>query len=115
MFIQHLKLLEKSWPILYGAQFSTCISKKGKVHIVDIDISFVSDKFIFLEGKVNLRRNYPFLKSGTFKPLISVEHYQSKSFDLEKENLMRYLQSDKEDSFYYSHLELQKLFLKMKF
>ncbi|HHF7011377.1 TPA: M16 family metallopeptidase [Streptococcus mutans] len=96
---------------LYGAQFSTCISKKGKVHIVDIDISFVSDKFI-LEGKSILGEIIHFLRAVLFKPLISVEHYQSKSFDLEKENLMRYLQSDKEDSFYYSHLELQKLFFK---
>ncbi|MGT2925389.1 EF-P 5-aminopentanol modification-associated protein YfmF [Streptococcus caviae] len=96
---------------LYGARFSTQVSAKGRVHIVDIDISFVSDRFV-PEGGSILEEIVAFLRNVLFNPLASVEHYQSKSFDIEKANLMRYLKADKEDAFYYSHLELQKLFFK---
>ncbi|EJN94759.1 EF-P 5-aminopentanol modification-associated protein YfmF [Streptococcus ratti] len=98
---------------LYGARFSTQVSAKGQVHIVDIDISFVSDRFVPEDGSI-LEEIVGFLREVLFNPLASVEHYQSKSFDLEKANLMRYLKADKEDPFYYSHLELQKLFFKEK-
>lgn len=98
---------------LYGARFSTQVSAKGRVHIVDLDISFVSDRFVPEDGSI-LEEIVGFLREVLFNPLASVEHYQSKSFDLEKANLMRYLKADKEDPFYYSHLELQKLFFKEK-
>ncbi|WP_057491181.1 EF-P 5-aminopentanol modification-associated protein YfmF [Streptococcus orisasini] len=98
---------------LYGARFSTHVSVKGKVHIVDIDISFVSDSFV-LDGESILGEVIAFLREALFNPLASVEHYQSKSFELEKTNLIRYLEADKEDAFYYSQLELQKLFFKEK-
>ncbi|EHJ52434.1 EF-P 5-aminopentanol modification-associated protein YfmF [Streptococcus macacae] len=107
------QLFKKKLADLYGVQLSTNISTKGLVHIIDIDISFLSDSFL-PEGSSLLEETVAFLREVLFNPLVAVEHYQTKTFETEKTNLMRYLDSDKEDPFYYSYLELQKLFFKEK-
>ncbi len=94
---------------LYGASLSTNVSIKGLVHIVDIDITFIQDKYTFDNTSV-LEEIIEFLKSILFKPILSVAQYQPKVFEIEKSNLLSYLESDKEDSFYYSALQSKKLF-----
>ena len=51
-----------------------------------------------------------FLYQVLFSPLVTVEQYQSKLFELEQANLINYLKADKDDSFYSSELGLKKLF-----
>ncbi|MGT2933628.1 EF-P 5-aminopentanol modification-associated protein YfmF [Streptococcus catagoni] len=94
---------------LYGANLSTSVSTKGLVHIVDIDISFIQERFALKEEKL-LDEVIQFLKGILFHPLLSVAQYQPKVFEIEKTNLINYIESDNEDSFYYSALEAKKLF-----
>ena len=94
---------------LYGASLSTNVSTKGLVHIVDVDIVFVKDRFVMTGEKI-LEEVIDFLKEILFSPLISIAQYQAKLFDLEQKNLISYLKSDKEDHFYSSQLELKNLF-----
>ena len=46
------KLFREKLAQLYGASLSTNVSTKGLVHIVDIDITFVQDKYAFQGEKV---------------------------------------------------------------
>lgn len=96
---------------LYGASLSTNVSVKGKVHIVDIDITFIQDIYAF-QGEKILEEVIDLLKGILFSPLLSVAQYQPRVFEVEKTNLMNYLESDKEDSFYYGSLQLKELFFK---
>ncbi|EHI70476.1 EF-P 5-aminopentanol modification-associated protein YfmF [Streptococcus ictaluri] len=103
------KLFREKLAQLYGASLSTNVSTKGLVHIVDIDITFVQDKYTF-NGEKILGEIIQFLKAMLFSPLISVAQYQPKVFEIEKNNLINYIESDKEDSFYYSALKTKELF-----
>lgn len=94
---------------LYGAELSTRLSTKGQVHMLDINISFVGSSS-FVDSQELLVEIFLFLKAVLFKPLITVQQFQNKLFDLEKENLINYLESDKEDRFYHSYLELNRLY-----
>lgn len=94
---------------LYGASLSTNVSTKGLVHFVDIDITFIQDQYTFTVESV-LGEILLFLKEVLFSPLLSVAQYQPKVFEVEKSNLINYLESDEEDSFYYSTLQKKKLF-----
>ncbi|MGG6798172.1 UNVERIFIED_CONTAM: insulinase family protein [Streptococcus canis] len=103
------KLFREKLAQLYGASLSTNVSTKGLVHIVDIDITFVQDKYAFQREKV-LDEMIHLLKDILFSPLLSIAQYQPKVFDIEKANLISYVESDKEDSFYYSSLKAKELF-----
>lgn len=94
---------------LYGAHFSTKVSSKGMTHMLDIDISFASNNMVLTAENI-LDEVLEFLNSVLFQPLISIEQYQSKTFKTEQANLINYLEADKEDLFYYSDLELDKLY-----
>ncbi|GET67788.1 hypothetical protein KNZ01_03220 [Streptococcus dysgalactiae subsp. equisimilis] len=103
------KLFREKLAELYGANLSTNVSTKGLVHIVDIDITFVQDRYAF-QGEKVLDEMIQFLKEILFSPLLSIAQYQPKVFDIEKSNLINYVESDKEDSFYYSSLKTKELF-----
>ncbi|MGG6794239.1 UNVERIFIED_CONTAM: insulinase family protein [Streptococcus canis] len=103
------KLFREKLAQLYGASLSTNVSTKGLVHIVDIDITFVQDKYAF-QGEKVLDEMIHLLKDILFSPLLSIAQYQPKVFDIEKANLISYVESDKEDSFYYSSLKAKELF-----
>ncbi len=104
-----IKAFREKLASLYGVSLSTKVSTKGLVHIVDIDIIFIKDKYAFTAENL-LEEVITFLESILFAPLVSVAQYQSKIFDTEKLNLIHYLETDKEDSFYSSELALRKLF-----
>ncbi|MFC3927983.1 EF-P 5-aminopentanol modification-associated protein YfmF [Streptococcus caprae] len=103
------QVFRKKLSNLYGASFSTHLSRRGRVHILDIDINFVGNSFA-LNGENILKEIMDFLYEVLYNPLTTIEQYQSKTFDLEKTNLIQYLETDQEDHFYYSDLELNKLF-----
>lgn len=94
---------------LYGASLSTKVSTKGLVHMVDIDLSVIGDQYA-LAGESLLEEVLQFLKAVLYRPLVTVERYQYQTFDIEKANLLTYLEADHDDSFYHSNLEINKLF-----
>lgn len=94
---------------LYGATLSTKVSTKGLVHIIDIELSFMKNRYTMAKENL-LEEVIEFLYQVLFPPLVTVEQYQSKLFELEQANLINYLKADKDDSFYSSELGLKKLF-----
>lgn len=93
---------------LYGTNLSTSLSTKGKAHILDIDLEFINPTYLDEQGFQH--KIFELLYTILYRPLITLEQFQSKVFDVEKANLMSYLESDKEDPFYTSELNLYDLF-----
>ncbi|WP_246447924.1 EF-P 5-aminopentanol modification-associated protein YfmF [Streptococcus pacificus] len=94
---------------LYGATLSTSVWTKGLIHIVDIDITFLPGRYLMAKDSV-LEEVIQFLSQLLFQPLITLEQYELKTFELVKQNAIRQLEFDLEDSFYYSELALDSLF-----
>ncbi|HFI0149376.1 TPA: M16 family metallopeptidase [Streptococcus suis] len=94
---------------LYGAQFSTSVAKRGKVHFVDITISYVrADQ---LPDKEDLTGQLiDVLYSALLRPLKEKKGFASSLFEVEKKNLLSYLEAEVEDNFYHADVELSKLF-----
>lgn len=105
------QLFRRKLADLYGADLSTSVSVKGKVHIVDIDITFIKDKFSYEHDSV-IKEVIVFVRDMLFKPHVSVAQYHLQSFEIEKENMINYLKADKEDIFYRSELGLHDLYYK---
>lgn len=93
---------------LYGTNLSTSLSTKGKAHILDIDLEFINPTYLDEQGFQH--KIFELLYTILYRPLITLEQFQSKVFDVEKANLMSYLESDKEDPFCTSELNLYDLF-----
>ena len=94
---------------LYGAKFSTSVSKKGKVHFVDITLSYVNatqlPKHLDLtEALLDV------LFASLFRPLKKKGGFDPVIFEIEKKNLLAYLESEIEDNFYHASVEMNKLF-----
>ncbi|WP_165212570.1 EF-P 5-aminopentanol modification-associated protein YfmF [Streptococcus tangpeifui] len=100
--------LRKALAKLYGTSLSTRVSTKGKAHIIDIDLEFINPAY--LNEETFQHEIFDMLYTILYKPLITLEQFQSKIFDVEKANLISYLEADKEDSFYISELGLYDLF-----
>ncbi|MGT2772226.1 EF-P 5-aminopentanol modification-associated protein YfmF [Streptococcus marimammalium] len=94
---------------LYGATLSTSVLTKGLIHIVDIDITFLPDCYLLSKDSI-LEEIIQFLSQLLFEPLISLEQYELKTFEVVKQNAIRQLEFDLEDPFYYSELALDTLF-----
>lgn len=94
---------------LYGATLSTKVSTKGLVHMVDIELTFMKNQFVMTDENL-LEEIIDFLYKNLFSPLVTVEQYQSKLFNIEQTNLINYLKADQDDSFYSSELGLKKIF-----
>ena len=94
---------------LYGANFSTRLSRRGLIHYVDLDISFVSDAFLSrkntLTGEI-----LNFLKDSLLKPLVDGRAFNRTVFEVEKKNVLNDLKAEIENHFYHAHQELNKLF-----
>lgn len=100
--------LRKALAKLYGTSLSTRVSTKGKAHIIDIDFEFINPSYF---GEETFQHEvFDMLYTILYRPLITLEQFQSKVFDVEKANLVSYLEADKEDSFYISELGLYNLF-----
>ena len=94
---------------LYGANFSTRLSRRVVIHYVDLDVSFVSDAFLSrkntLTGEI-----LNFLKDSLLKPLVDGRAFNRTVFEVEKKNVLNDLKAEIEDHFYHAHQELNKLF-----
>lgn len=95
--------------MLYGTQLSTKVSTKGLTHSVDIELTYLKSDFLPKRKELYLEV-LQFLEECLYKPLSRVAQYQNKVFDIEQQNLMSYLETDKEDTYYYSELKGRELY-----
>ena len=94
---------------LYGADYSTSLSRRGLVHYLDINLSFVRDKFLSRKN-VLTDAMLDFLKASLFSPLVSQDAFDESAFEIEKKNILNDLEAEIENHFYHAHRELNKLF-----
>ena len=94
---------------LYGTQLSTRVLTKGLTHSVDIELTYLKDTFIPTNDGL-FWEVLGFLKECLYKPLSRVAQYQNKVFDIEKQNLMTYLDVDTENNYYYSEVKGRELY-----
>ncbi|HEM3195612.1 EF-P 5-aminopentanol modification-associated protein YfmF [Streptococcus suis] len=96
---------------LYGAHFSTSVAKRGRVHMVDFTISYTNPSYLpnneDITGAI-----LDFLYACLFRPLKQGQGFDQKIFEVEKKNLINFLQSEIEDNFYHADVEMSKLFYK---
>ncbi|NQJ67843.1 insulinase family protein [Streptococcus suis] len=98
---------------LYGAHFSTSVAKRGRVHLVDLTISYVNPCYLPNNEDITLAI-LDFLYACLFRPLKQGQGFDQKIFDVEKKNLINFLESEVEDNFYHADVELNKLFYQDK-
>lgn len=103
--------LRKKLASLYGASLSTNIVTKGSTHCVDIDCSVISGAYRFEENSL-LEELLNVLKELLFNPLVTTEQYQPASFELEKQNVIAAIDTEKEDVFFLSDQQLKRQFFK---
>lgn len=102
------QLLRRKLASLYGADFSTTVSKKGAVHLVDLDINFLASAF--LAGQDLTDDIMTFLKTSLLHPLTKADSFDEQFFELEQKNLISYLETETEDNFYQADQALSQLF-----
>ena len=95
--------------LLYGASFSTSVSRRGQAHLVDVTIRFIGDKYL-PEGVSLTQDILEFLRIALFRPLAKKGVFDQQVFEMEKSNLISYLESEIEDHYYHADLELNQLF-----
>lgn len=98
---------------LYGAHFSTSVAKRGRVHLVDLTISYVNPCYLPNNEDITLAI-LDFLHACLFRPLKQGQGFDQKIFEVEKKNLINFLESEVEDNFYHADVELNKLFYQDK-
>ena len=103
------QLFREKLASLYGVELSTSISKRGRVHYVDLNISFVRDDFL---SKKNVLTDevLDIIETIFFSPLVVEDHFDSDTFDVEKKNTISNLESEIEEPYYYAHGQLNQLF-----
>lgn len=103
------QLFREKLASLYGVELSTSVSKRGRVHYVDLNISFVRDDFL---SKKNVLTDevLDIIETIFFSPLVVEDHFDSDTFDVEKKNTISNLESEIEEPYYYAHGQLNQLF-----
>lgn len=94
---------------LYGANFSTSLSRRGLVHYLDINLSFVRDQFLSRKN-ILTDEMLEFLKASLFSPLSNGDAFDAKTFEIEKKNVLTDLEAEIENHFYHAHRKLNDLF-----
>ena len=103
------QLFREKLASLYGVELSTSVSKRGRVHYVNLNISFVRDDFL---SKKNVLTDevLDIIETIFFSPLVVEDHFDSDTFDVEKKNTISDLESEIEEPYYYAHGQLNQLF-----
>ena len=72
---------------LYGSNYSTSVSKRGLVHYVDINVSFVRDSFLSRKNALTTEM-VEFIKASLLSPLVDQKGFDSSIFEIEKKNII---------------------------
>lgn len=102
-------LLAKKLSAMYGANFAVTVLKNSNNHILRVIINFVNEEFL-LEKKSLFLEVINFLKEVLYNPLIEEQGFDHKIFNLQKDNLVDYLISLKDNPRFYANTELKKLY-----
>ena len=94
---------------LYGAHFSTSVSKRGRVHFVDLTISYINPHYLPEQEDIT-GEIIDFLEACLFKPLKNGSAFKEDIFAVEKNNLLSFLETEVEDNFYHADVEMSKLY-----
>ncbi|HFI0404302.1 TPA: M16 family metallopeptidase [Streptococcus suis] len=94
---------------LYGAHFSTSVAKRGRVHMVDFTISYTNPSYLPNNEDITVAI-LDFLYACLFRPLKQGQGFEQNIFEVEKKNLINFLESEVEDNFYHADVEVNKLF-----
>jgi len=93
---------------LYGASFGLNVAKKGNIHQVNLMLNLVNGKYI---NEPNIfEEGVQFIKEVLFHPNIKEGAFDQDTFQREKENMIDYLDSLKEDKQTLAALCLQELY-----
>ncbi|MCL2114111.1 MAG: insulinase family protein [Streptococcaceae bacterium] len=96
---------------LFGATFTTGVSKKGNQHILSINMNVVNPKFVNFD---TLGEAISFLKTALFEPDVTGKAFNPTIFKREQTNLIHYLESMNDDRAYYASRKLANLFFEDK-
>ena len=89
---------------MYGASFTSSVSKKGDNHFLSIGMRVVHPKYI---ADDTVKDAISLIRQAIFMPLVDELGFDAVTFDREKKNLLHYLVSTREDKSYkYSYLIL---------
>ena len=94
---------------LYGTDISTSAYRRGQAHVLDLTFTYVRDEFLskknFLTSQI-----LELVKQTLFAPLVQDGAFEPTLFEIEKKQLLASLATDMDDSFYFAHKELDRLF-----
>ena len=92
---------------MYGASFTTGVAKKGKQHLLSLNMSIVNPKLVDFD---TLGAAVDFLKIAIFQPDAANGQFNPEIFKREQRNLLHYLASMNDDRSYYASRQLANLF-----
>ena len=92
---------------MFGASFTTGVAKKGKQHLLSLNMSFVNPRLVDFD---TLGAAVDFLKIAIFQPDASQGQFNPEIFKREQRNLLHYLASMNDDRAYYASRQLANLF-----
>lgn len=94
---------------LYGTDMSTNCFRRGQSHIIELTFTYVRDEFLSRKN-VLTSQILELVKKTLFSPVVVDNGFDSALFEIEKKQLLASLAADMDDSFYFAHKELDKLF-----
>lgn len=101
--------LRKKLAALYGARLSTTVAKRGRTHFVDVTVSYVNAQHLPNREDVT-PQILDLLYSCLYNPLVKGAAFDTDFFEIEKKNLLSFLEAEVEDNYYHADVELNKLF-----
>lgn len=94
---------------LYGTDMSTNCFRRGQSHIIELTFTYVRDEFLSRKN-VLTSQVLELVKETLFSPVVVDNGFDPALFEIEKKQLLASLAADMDDSFYFTHKELDKLF-----
>ena len=98
---------QKKLSSMYGASFTSSVSKKGDNHFLSIGMRVVHPKYI---ADDTVKDAISLIRQAIFMPLVDEIGFDAATFDREKKNLVHYLVSTREDKSYVASTKLAGLF-----
>ena len=92
---------------MYGASFGMNVTKKGNLNQVNVSMSLINGKYLSVERLIS--DGVDFLEEVLFSPLTKDGLFDEATFELEKANLIEYIESVQEDKQALAGLKLQEL------
>ena len=96
---------------LYGTDISTSAYRRGQAHILDLTFTYVRDDFLSKKN-VLTSQIFELVRQTLFAPLVQDSAFEPALFEIERKQLLASLATDMDDSFYFSHKELDSLFFR---